>query len=521
MRVQAGREVGGVRWWVTMGVAVGLAMALVIGMGSADPAHAESASGQADARANETGVDSAPTAEELARRLELLTLEVARLRMGLPGTSGAATADPDGNGQANPADAPAVSPGRHGLAPSASKVYRRGLGVSLGGYGEAVYENFRDTREDDEPSGGVDRFDFLRQILYVGYKYNDRFLLNTEIEVEHASTGIEGEVSVEFAYIDWLLDPAFSVRGGMVLVPVGLVNEIHEPTTFLGAKRAAVEQAIIPTTWRENGIGVHGEVGPLAYRSYVMTGLDASSFTARGIRGGRQKGSEAKAESFAWVGRLEHTSTPGLNVGGSVYYGTAGQDLAPAAVATARDEAMAGGEAPAVVAGGEAPAAVAASALAAATVAGNEAPEPERLSVPVRLVEAHAEWRSRGIETRALGVVSWIGNTDELNPALGLSGSSAVGSRQWGGYLQVGYDVLTRAASSVAVVPFLRYERLDTQDQVEEGFASAPANDQTIWTFGVVARPIDQVVLKTDYQVVTNRAETGVDQFNVALGYIF
>ena len=446
--------------------------------GSGGPSRSATAPQAPDADDPRGGGEAAPTPGELMRRLEILSLELAELRL-----RGASTPV---SGGASVSGSPATLTGgesAYGLAPSASKVYREDHGVSLGGYGEAVYQNFSDTREDDAPSGRVDQFDFLRQILYVGYKFDDRFLLNTEIEIEHASTGKGGEVSVEFAYVDWLADPRLNVRAGMVLVPMGLINEIHEPTTFLGANRPTVERSILPATWRENGFGVFGEAGPVAYRSYLINGMDASSFSASGIRGGRQKGARAKAESFAWVGRLEHTTTPGLNVGGSAYLGKAGQDLQPV---TAR-----GTE------GGDA------------------------LSVSLRMVEAHAEWKRSGLEARVLGAMSWIGNTDELNRALGLEGMAAVGKRQWGAYAQLGYDLLIHSNRDLALVPYLRYERLDTQDDVADGFSSNPATDQTVWTFGLAVRPIDQVVLKTDYQLISNEAETGVNQFNAALGYIF
>src|SRR5690606_5504586 len=118
-----------------------------------------------------------------------------------------------------------------------------------------------------------------------------------EIEFEHASTGQGGEVSVEFAYLDYLATPHLGVRAGMVLVPMGFVNELHEPTTFLGTTRPLTESTIIPTTWRENGAGVFGDIGDFSYRAYVINGLDAvgggssraGGFSAAGLRGGRQK----------------------------------------------------------------------------------------------------------------------------------------------------------------------------------------------------------------------------------------
>src|SRR4029453_5073175 len=105
----------------------------------------------------------------------------------------------------------------------------------------------------------------------------------------------KGEVSVEFAYLDYLIRPEVNVRAGLVLIPVGFINELHEPPVFLGARRPDVEDRIIPTTWRELGAGVFGDAGPVTYRAYVVNGLDSSGIEAeeplpQGGRGGRRGG---------------------------------------------------------------------------------------------------------------------------------------------------------------------------------------------------------------------------------------
>jgi len=252
--------------------------------------------------------DPPPTdVEELERRVELLTEELERLRTG-----DAATTEEDG--------------GRFGLGPSASRVYRKKRGVSIGGYGEWNYQNFDATLDDGSPSSATDVADFLRLVLYAGYKFNDRILLNSEIEFEHGTTDDNGEVSVEFAYLDFFIRPEVNVRTGLMLVPVGLVNEVHEPTTYFGALRPAVERSILPTTWRELGAGVFGDVGPVSYRAYVTTSLDAEGFSsADGLRGGRQNGSEAAASDLALSARVDYTGLPGLRAGVSAFRGDSGQ----------------------------------------------------------------------------------------------------------------------------------------------------------------------------------------------------
>ena len=245
--------------------------------------------------------------EEIERRIEILAGEVEALRIG----RAAVSADENA----------------YGLGPAASKIYRTERGVSIGGYGEMRYSHFDSTTEGGVPSDKTDQFDFLRAVIYVGYKFNDRFLFNSELEFEHASTSEDGSVSVEFAYIDYLWRTQINVRGGLLLLPMGFINEMHEPTTFLGASRPETELRIIPSTWRENGVGLFGELGPFDYRTYVVNGLDASDFAASGLRDGRQKGSKAKADDFAWVGRVDYAGTPGLLIGASGYFGNSGQGM--------------------------------------------------------------------------------------------------------------------------------------------------------------------------------------------------
>ena len=405
---------------------------------------------------------------ELERRLEILSRELESLRAG---------------DSAVAADEP-----RHGFGPAASKVYRVERGVSFGGYGELLYQNFEGQRDDGADVTARDTFDLQRVILYAGYKFNDRVVFNSEIEFEHATTGSgaddRGEVSVEFAYVDVSLSPKIGVRGGLLLVPMGFVNELHEPTVFLGAKRPDVERLIIPSTWRENGAGLFGDIGPVSYRVYLINGFDgaglrADGFSAAGVRGGRQSGSAALAEDFALVGRVDWHVTPGLTFGFSGYTGNSGQ----AAVAPTSGQTI---------------------------------------EARTTILDARAEWRWRGLEARALWAQGRVDEADLLNDALGLIGAASVGERMEGYYLQAGYDVLSGADSTdQALIPFFRYETFDTQQQVPAGFIADPARDVRVLTGGIAWKPLPQLVLKADYQDYDNGAQTGVDQWNLALGWVF
>ena len=405
----------------------------------------------------ESGEDDRLT--EIERQLGILAEEVENLKIG------------------EEIPVAASSESIPGLAPAAAKVYQKSQGLSIGGYGEALLEVFDDTRDDETVSGKTNTFDFLRAIVYFGYKFNDRFVFNSEIEFEHSTTSESGSASVEFAYLDYLYRPAFNIRGGLLLVPMGLINELHEPTTFLGAKRPETERRIIPSTWRENGIGVHGSLGGFTYRTYVMNGLDASGFSAAGLRGGRQKGSKAKIDDAAWVGRADWIGTPGLMAGVSAYFGDSGQDLTAA--------------------------------------------DGSGIDVPTTIWEAHIDWRFKGLELRGLYAASSLDDVASLNEALGYEGSASVGEEMEGYYLQAGWDLFSRRQGRQSLTPYLRWESVDTQKKVPAGYERNGATETEIFTLGLAYQPIEQIIIKLDWQDIDNAAGTGVDQFNVAFGYIF
>jgi hypothetical protein len=409
---------------------------------------------EAEEAAGEMAADpAAGDTAELARRIDLLAAEIERLSLG-----------------SEVAPAAAAEDGLYGLAPAASKVYRADRGLSIGGYGEVLYQAFDSSRDDGADSGKKDEIDFLRAILYFGYKFDDKLVFNSEIEVEHAD-----EIFVEFAYLDYLHRPELNLRGGMVLLPMGLINELHEPTTFLPARRPDTESAIIPSTWRENGFGLWGEAGSLSYRTYLVNGLRADGFSSGGLRGGRQKGSHALAEDVAWVGRLDWSPQPGLVVGGSLYTGGSGQ--------------------------------------------GVTTPDGHELSVDTTIFEGHVDWRWRGLTLRALAARADLDEVADLNRALGFTGGASVGEGLEGFYVEAGYDLF--AGGERSLTPYLRWEQLDTQAEVPAGFVRNPARDVESLTLGLAFQPIDQIILKADYQDYDNGAGTGIDQINVALGYIF
>lgn len=412
------------------------------------------------------------SAAELQRRLDLVTRELEQIKLG-------------------EAAAPRELKSIYGLGPGASKVYTIERGISIGGYGESLFQDFSARRDDGTRTGENSVADLLRAVLYFGYRFNDRIVFDSEIEFEHASTGEGseqlGEASVEFANIDFLLSKPANVRAGLVLMPVGFINELHEPPTFLGARRPDVETVVLPATWRENGVGLFGDAGPLSYRAYVVTGLDASGFTAdEGLREGRQDGSQASARDVGFAARADFHGVPGLLAGASFYSGGSGQG--------------------AVNAAGDA------------------------IEGRISLYDIHVEYSFKGLQLRGLWAVSSLDDAGQINrDILGLDptdpnmAAEGVGSRITGWYGQAGYDVLSRMGERTrqAVVPFVRYERFDTQDRVPRGFISTGVNDVKVITYGIVYKPISNLAIKVDLQDYDRGDGTGTDQVNAALGYLF
>lgn len=366
----------------------------------------------------------------------------------------------------------------YGFGPAASKVYLVNKGLSIGGYGQAQYQTFVD-------GGDKDNADLVRLVLYTGYKFTDRILFNSEIEFEHGTTGEgdeeKGEVSVEFATLDFFLHPRANARAGLVLVPMGFLNLIHEPPFYFGNSRPEVEKRIIPSTWREIGVGLFGQLWPgLTYTAYVVNGLNAQGFESGGIREGRQSGSKALAEGLAFVGRLDYTPPEmlGLTIGGSAYVGNSGQDQ--------------------VYAG-------------------------EKPNVFTQLYEAHIQWQYRGWWLRALGSWGHISDADILSVAKG----EVIGEDNFGWYTELAYNVLPLVWPETGqyLAPFFRFEHVDTiadaPSGLPPGLSRNDAFDADIYQVGINYKPIPNVVIKADYRNFDGEHGSLGDEFNLGVGFIF
>src|SRR5882672_8609503 len=253
--------------------------------------------------------------------------------------------------------------------------------TSIFGYGEFNYNRFRD-------SDRASKADLRRFVIGFGHRFDDQLSFNSEVEIEHAiaSAGDRGEIEMEQAYLNYKFSDAVNVKGGLFLIPLGILNETHEPPTYYGVERNQVETRVIPTTWRELGAGVHSVVGEgLRYDAGITTNFDSGKLDdpATGIRSGHQEGQLANARNLAAYGALNYRRA-GLLVGGGVFAGNTGQN-------------------------------------------GASNPALQGVSARLTLWDVHAQYRVAGLDLQALYAAGSLGDSDRLNAAI-LANATANGT---------------------------------------------------------------------------------------------
>ena len=199
-----------------------------------------------------------------------------------------------------------------------SKIGQWFTNTTIGAYGELHYTN-----RSRENSSHKEQADFHRFVLFLGHEFSDNLRFFSELELEHsiAGDGKSGEIELEQAYIEYDFNNKLSAKAGLFLVPVGIMNETHEPNTFYGVERNAVEKYIIPATWWEAGIGARYKFdNGLSVDAALMTGLEMSNQYS--VRSGRGKVSKQQANEPIIVGRVKYTGVPGLEVAATVLHQT-------------------------------------------------------------------------------------------------------------------------------------------------------------------------------------------------------
>jgi hypothetical protein len=191
--------------------------------------------------------------------------------------------------------------------------------TTIGGYGELHYNNV------DADSGDSEQIDFHRFVLFFGHEFTDRIRFFSELELEHSlsADGAPGEVELEQAYVDFALTDSLTARTGLFLLPLGIINETHEPNTFYGVERNDVENIIVPTTWWEAGAALNGRFdNGLSWDVAMHSGLaiPTTGGSAFRVRSGRQKVAEADASDLAYTARVKYTGLAGLELAASYQY---------------------------------------------------------------------------------------------------------------------------------------------------------------------------------------------------------
>lgn len=207
--------------------------------------------------------------------------------------------------------------------------------TSFGGYGELHLNKLKNRN----PGGSnKDELDFHRFVLFMGHQFDERTRFFSELEVEHGlakdtATGSSGVVAVEQAYLDFSLSDAMSVKAGLMVMPVGIISETHEPPTFYGVERNPVETNIIPTTWREGGVAVTARLAnSISVDGMISSGLATTAAKNYAVRDGRLNGASATAKDAAYTARLKWSGIPGVELAGTAQRQT---DITQSADATA------------------------------------------------------------------------------------------------------------------------------------------------------------------------------------------
>lgn len=332
-----------------------------------------------------------------------------------------------------------------------------------------------------------------RLVLMFSHHITDDVAAYTELEWENAiaCATCSGSVEIEQAYIDWrLFEDALTLRSGLILIPMGLLNLWHEPPVFHGVDRPQIDQVLIPTTWRELGAGFTGLLADnLEYQLYLTTTFVPSQLGPNGFVSARQLGSNSISNAGALSARVDYEPILGLSVSASGFASDAG----------ANGDFY------------------------------NATGERVDFTYPILGGSLTGRFLHRGLEARAVGAAFWMPESGALMNARRADGglifpnSDRVGSvptRMVGGMVEAAYDVLRLTGSAHQLLPFVRAETYDTQSAVPDAFRPNGALTVQEWTLGLTYRPMRQFVFKSDVQLRDRR--TGLDelQVNVGMGYM-
>lgn len=358
--------------------------------------------------------------------------------------------------------------------------------LKLGGYGEAHYN--QPLSKDLKKNGTLDVHRF---VMMLGYQFNSKTQFVTELEFEHVN-----EVSIEQMYLQYKLTNYLNFRAGLLLSPMSIINLYHEPTVFNGVERPQLNNALIPTTWREIGFGASGIILPayIKYQVYVMNGFKsydngvAQIGGEKGLRNGRQKAAKSFVSSPNYTARLEFFGLRGFNIGLSGYFGKTQSAL--------YDNIKKGDDA--------------ALSMADSSVVG------------LSMIGADARYSFEGFKFASQLFYSGLSNTYQYNAFTANKGGGDLGKSMFGYYADLGYNLLKTTQSSKEFVFFVRYSNYDTHFSVSQNIIKNSAYQKTVFTTGLSLFLDKGAVIKTDLQFVKSGSDTKyANTLNVGFGIMF
>ncbi len=360
--------------------------------------------------------------------------------------------------------------------------------LKIGGYGSIDYN--QPLNSDIRQNGTLDVHRF---IMLFGYSFNNRTQFISEIEFEHVV-----EVYIEQAFLQHKINNFINFRAGLMLTPMGLTNEYHEPNLFRGVERPMIDSHISPTTWREIGAGFMGYVLPasIKYQAYIMNGFksyaDGPVLSGKGLRSGRQKAAESFISAPNFAGKVEYFGIRGLNLGASVYAGNT-QSTLYNGISKSDEAAM---------------------ARADSSVVG------------IAMLGLDARYSVGGLQLKGQYYYTSLSNTDQYNwfTAKGDGTPNDLGSSQTGYYVEAAYNVFRHMPNYKSeLVPFVRYENWNTQNTMAEGFTANPVYSKQAIISGLEWEMARGALLKADMEFVKSDVAGSkyAKRFNAGVGIMF
>lgn len=360
--------------------------------------------------------------------------------------------------------------------------------VTIGAYAQIDYnQGFNDSAS---TNGNLD---VHRLILFMGYKFNDRVQFVTEIEMEH-----HVELEVEQAFINYQVlknNQYLNFRAGLMLIPMGIINEYHEPVTFNGVERPLVDTKIIPTTWRELGAGFYGTMNKLSlrYQAYLVNGFQSYDSDEggllngnKGFKEGRQEAGENTINSPGVASKIDFYGVRGLKIGLAGYYGKTQSPLY--------------------------------DGLLNSDANGKELADSSILKVGVFGIDARYNYKN--FEARGELLYVNNSNTEKYNKFT----NNDIGSVMLGYYAELGYNVLGfLKKTEEKLIAFGRYEFYDTNYKTEGGLTENGAYAVSVITMGLTYKVSSGAAFKADYQLFNNdiKGASTSKQFNLGIGIWF